>query len=44
MIDCKPHFDMCAELNGWTHDEKGSGLRVRLAPLNRFKPSSKIFY
>ena len=26
------------------HQQDSSELRVRLAPLNRFKPSSKIFY
>ena len=29
-IDYKSHFDMCAELNGWTHDQKGLYLGVSL--------------
>ena len=29
----KSHFDMCAELNRWTHDQKGLYLRVSLRGL-----------
>ena len=32
-IDYKSHFDMCAELNGWTHDQKGLYLGVSLRGL-----------
>ena len=32
-MDYKSHFDMCAELNGWTHDQKGLYLGVSLRGL-----------
>ena len=32
-IDYKSHFDMCAELNGWAHDQKGLYLGVSLKGL-----------